>query len=1349
MSYTPPAGVINASWVGALEYTPPVNRLNSTWDGVSVRWITPSSIASFQSKSHSVVLAQHYASAVGIGIGEIGQAFIDHDTPDSYRPPQWSVDASWLGANAYTGESGAFLRVSWDSSFVTLSPAGFEALETGRPLLYGTQFAAAVGFSTFEPTLNTYALHSYEYAPPQWSLNASWVGKGEYLNPASPLNAAWALPSEAKQISLAGLDELSFGVPYLERRLEIASPAGIEPPELSNPTVRNSAVPIKPSGISAFSAGNALIWNWRQYVASRSYTASLYGEPYVQGGVKTVLAYGYQGMFFGQTLVVNTTANQEAKPKSIEWAGAGKPDVSPRSLRPTGLYAYSTGFPLVQFPPTPKGWQSSAFGYAVIEYKTKLLYPLPIDSYVTGYPDIRDRAKYIQHKSSLVTSIFGDISLKQINQRVSVSGISSLETGDWAIIYSNRRYLPAVGIGPEAIGEHGIRNKTPSFTPGEWDSAVFGSLVIGWRDRELKSSGIPNPFNQVALPSLWQTPDLKPIGIAPAAIPIHTIWPANRRIEQKGRDSYLTGSATIGFSYRVIKAEGRGIAASAYGTGRVEHYARSLSVLGSEYLGFGLAWVSRNERFIYVSGIEEPGMHRHKIGGTQHLGPEGFESTRWLTRIVPESREIYPKTFGAAYGLATIQNLTRYVPVGGITTYPEQFMHWGVAKVWNRVQVIKMPEDDEQSGLAPPSWSKWLLIENRNKIFGAQGFNASRVATPLVANTARRVIPIGVPFVSLPVHQKTGSVTHRVRLLPVEGLEPPLMSRWSVVHNKAAPLLPKGLIASQFGDSSVVNLRRSFKIQGFYSQENGYPFISYAIRELTFESRYGIAPPQVNLPVVDLWTRYIDPASITGYGVGHPSLDIFWRRITPRWTHSNSFGYAVLRNKTPEMLTRGRAADEYGDAFVRLEWRPILAEGSSTQLFGRARISDRKQQIIVSGNNYMIVSDKLTTRRIGEDPVITQYIDLRVFIRTPDGEIIESPEGHGIEIPALQVGMPDLSKGYIFPSSVNNNGDHLALGKPVVTANTIRVQPGYGELLVGEPFVSLKNRALVVGSLVDTDIKLGKPRLSPHTIYAVMEAPDQALRNHQMNRGSLKPVNTGIRIGNHKISTYLGVIKPHPIYPSGPDGTWGIGRPKLVNVLRVIEVMGVYVGRMGWVTIPGDQTILIEESIFSEEHGSHAVKRPPYIGPQTVKTSGITPPIIKINNIDHKNRTVKAASFFSQSMGASGLGSYTNMPQNLHVGFVFKNTVKGIYASGYSEPWISHKIRGLEVEGFESFASEYDYQNFQHRMRVRNIETNIKPRQNIIVAGMDGYSAGMPDFKPGLHFIRPDGNSDQHRKGAF
>lgn len=1346
MSYVPAAGAVNASWLGASWYAGPIDKLSPSW-GVGSNWITPSGIAYSAIDKPNIRIDQFFASVAGVDNLSYGVTFIDHATDYSYRPAQLTLNAAWLGAKPYGSVSGTFLRASWDNSIVALSPAGFNDSSVGYPILYGTQFANPEGFSTYVSGVKHFALYSYEYAQPQWVLDASWVGKPAYIAPTLTLNAAWALPSESKQVSITGWDSLGFGTPYLENRLSVVAPAGIAPEIIAMPLVANKAEPLRPSGISAFASGIATVWNWHQYVTPKSFLSDSYGIAFLQGGVKYATPGGISSLSIGHPVVINTTADQTAKPTSILWPGAGQPDVSPRSIQANGIYGYSTGFPLVQFPPQPKGWQSSTFGYSIVRDKTHRAYAQGIDSYQTGYPDVRDRAKYIQHNASVVTSIFGDIALKQINQKIRVDGFFSQETGDWSVVLSNKRAIPVAGFNALSFSDYTeIRNKTPSFTPLGWSSLVWGDADVGWRVRHVKPSGVPEPFNQVSLPSLWKTPDLKPSGIAPAAIPIHTIWPANRRIEQKGRDSYLSGSATIGFSYRVIRTQDRGIAASEYGQGRVEHYRRYLSVLGSEYLGFGLAWVSRNERFIYVSGIEAPGMHRHKIGGTQHLGPEGFESTRWLTRIVPESREIYPKTFGAAYGLATIQNLTRYIPVGGITTYPEQFMHWGVAKVWNRVQVIKMPEDDEQSGLAPPSWSKWLLIENRNKIFGAQGFNASRVATPLVANTARRVIPIGVPFVSLPVHQKTGSVTHRVRLLPVEGLEPPLLSRWSVVHNKAAPLLPNGLIASQFGDSAVVNLRRSFKIQGFYSQENGYPFISYAIRELTFESRYGIAPPQVNLPLVDLWTRYIDPKPITSYGVGHPSLGIFWRRITPRWTHSNSFGYALLKNKTPELLARGSATDESGNAFVRLEWRPLLAEGSSTQLFGRTRIADRKQQIVVSGNNYMIVSDKLTTRRIGEDPVITQYIDLRRFVHTPDGLPVENPDGYGIPIPERQVGNPDLSKGYIFPIGV---GDQLKVGKPTVTANTIRVQPGYGELLIGKLIVSLKNRTLKVPTIDDTEIELGKPRLSPHTIYAVLEAPEQALRNHLMRRDQLRPISTGVVVGTPKVTTYLGYITTLGIPDKGSGGAWGVGTPRLVSMRRYIDVDGFYAGRMGLLSVPGVRNILVEEPIFSEEHGSHTVKRPPYIGPQTVKTSGITAPIIKINNIDHKNRTVKAASFFSQSMGASGLGSYTNMPQNLHVGFVFKNTVEGIYASGYSEPWISHKIRGLEVEGFESFASEYDYQNFQHRMRVRNIETNIKPRQNIIVAGIDGYSAGMPDFKPGLHFIRPDGNSDQHRKGAF
>lgn len=37
----------------------------------------------------------------------------------------------------------------------------------------------------------------------------------------------------------------------------------------------------------------------------------------------------------------------------------------------------------------------------------------------------------------------------------------------------------------------------------------------------------------------------------------------------------------------------------------------------------------------------------------------------------------------------------------------------------------------------------------------------------------------------------------------------------------------------------------------------------------------------------------------------------------------------------------------------------------------------------------------------------------------------------------------------------------------------------------------------------------------------------------------------------------------------------------------------------------------------------------------------------------------------------------------------------------------------------------------------------------ISVSGLDSWKAGFPDIKNKVHFIRPDGNSDQFRKGAW
>src|SRR5690606_34885080 len=100
-------------------------------------------------------------------------------------------------------------------------------------------------------------------------------------------------------------------------------------------------------------------------------------------------------------------------------------------------------------------------------------------------------------------------------------------------------------------------------------------------------------------------------------------------------------------------------------------------------------------------------------------------------------------------------------------------------------------------------------------------------------NKARRVAARPIEPELLPEFQKTGSVTHRIRPLPLAGIESPHISGWAVVYNKAFPLKPEGILSTNFGSALVVNLRRLFNIQGFFSAENGYPFISYAIRDIS------------------------------------------------------------------------------------------------------------------------------------------------------------------------------------------------------------------------------------------------------------------------------------------------------------------------------------------------------------------------------------------------------------------------------------------------------------------------------------------------------------------------------------
>ena len=1167
------------------------------------------------------------------------------------------------------------------------------------------------------------------------------------------------------------LSKLAFGNHSARNKAQGASVAGIAPPspQFGTPYLQNKTTVLRAQGFSATVFSTAKVFNSRQYVPLGGFTAGAAGTPFVSGGLKTVVPPSLIAWGMGAAKVINTKANQTAAPAGIPWAGMGAPGVSPRMLRPSGFLGTSMGPPRVQFPPQPVGWLSSASGYPTVEYRTKRLRPLGIGAYGEGFPRVADRARKLLHAASPVTSVFGDVQVRAKNFRVTVPGLLSLEMSPWAEVRNTRRFLLAAGIAAPGLGAGtAARNKTPSLAPGGISSLQFGRvdhLVVGWRVRKIAPSGVPEPLSPLGKPVLWQTPSFTPAGIAAPVVPAPMVAHGTRALFQVGAESLRAGKPTVGFAYRVILAQDWGIDGAAWGTVRVEHERRTIELLSQGFMAFGTAWVDRGLRAIAPASIREPDMHLHQIAGTRYLGAQGFEATRWLTRIIPASREIFPQAFGAAYGLAAVQHRKRFLLPLGVTTYPEPVQHWGTARVWNLRQVVTMYED-QSSGLWPLPWPQWTAVENRNRAPRVTGFNAGRVPQPTIANRARTLAPSGVAYPILPEYQKTGMVSHRLRPLPLEGIEAPPMTRWAIVHNKARPLLPAGFAATVSGHAQVVNLRRFYRLQGFDSAWFGYPFVAPRIRELTFESRYGIQPPRIELPVVQLHARYIEPESIDQSGLGAVELRIFFRKITPRWTLRDVFGDPSLRNKTPEVRTRGRSAEEWGDALVRLQWRPVQPEGTNMELFGLTKIADRRQRLAVPGANYMVVSDKVTVRRIGAAPVVTQHIDLRKFVVGPDGSESEIDDGHGIPSPWPAMGVPDLLKGYIFHGKGGGPpNDMLAMGRPTITANGIRVEPGIFDFYVGEPFVSLKHRVVTVPTMGELVVDgtatnymgdWGKPAVSPHTIYAVLEATPQAMRNHDKDANTLHPVRSFEAFGSPRVFTWVGVVAPHGIASSGAGGTvgttWGVGQPGMYNKLQQIRPVGSLMQRLGWPTIPGPQTVLIEDAITGYAMGRPSVGRPPYVGPLYIHGAGISFQEFGQAMVDFRHRRVGPAGWFAQAMGGPTppSGNHTlYMPQNLHVGPRLPTIPAGHEATTYGLPWVSLRVRELQAQGHDSFVSEYDLQNFAKRMRVRNLDTAWGGRRFVLTQGHQSSRVGAPGVRPGAHFIRPDGDADQYRKGAF
>lgn len=1154
------------------------------------------------------------------------------------------------------------------------------------------------------------------------------------------------IAGERLSIQVAGTYQSQFGSLAIYNNARILKSNGTAFTAFGTVSVQSTKQPITVTGFVTQTFGKPTIYNLRQYVLVAGRVMGIYGTTYVQGGVKEVRISGFNAAVIPQPKVINTRADQTTSPTGIAPPTIDRPNVSPRILYPMGILPGAFGTAWVQRNPSPRGFTTDLYGTAWISHSPRYLTPGKVDAFQSGYPKIFDPTQRIYHAGSphIPGGIFGDIAIRNARRLIRVFGSDQALYGDWSNVFSNLTQVRVQSFDAAVFGNNTIWNKTPSVIPGAWDSNDFGQALISDRIRRINARGIDWPESQrFGKHILTKPPEINLRGFSPMVFGQPFISNKVRTIFAGASNHLSMGSdLVVWFRYRYVGLESKGIYSQAFATPKIEHGVRYLLAKGSDFSAIGRPTTWFRIRSITVTGIGNTFSSNHRVGGTQFVKPSGYVASLFGERIVPENQGLYGTGFNAQGFTENhrIELHTRWVRATGFLTFGIQTSdRYGTAYIWNKRQYIQH-NYDSGDGLNPGSFGQWTMIANRNRKINVSGFDASRYGYTLIDNKARPLLPSGKD------HSMIGKamVADRIRYLKPQGMEPPYLSGWGRVHNTAFVIAPLAGKHDQWGKPTVVNTRREYRwIGAFESMQFGNPMIAFRIRKLSIESRYSIAPIYMPLPKVDLYTRYIDPPGPDLSAFGGPSLHIKWNTFTPRWTHRELFGDAIVRNVTPELKQRGNNSEVFGVANLRTQWRHLPVEGYGSELLGRVNIAYRDRSISISGFNAFGFGLHKAVRT-GAPPYSLQQITLDW---DGEGPRPDDYSGKGIELPIRQVSVPSVKSNVIFAEGFVAT----RFGAAHLQSNGILLESGIQEFSIGNHFVGLKNRTIQVPTLGDLlEIEETRPRVSPHTIYAVMEAPAQAIKNHTSSRLHFVNSDGGNRPPGEVFGRVSVTNRHRTIRPSGSALNLAVSEPRVQLRKRYIKPQPFNSFRMGWhyCSDGSPQNIEQYDSSDMQSFGRPNVVSP-YYGPRTIRVGGFNANLFGVNRVEHFHRTVRASGTNMLLMGAGRSGDTPYKPQGLWVGEPKPTIPKGFNAEVFGDTRISLRVRDVTTVGFDSFISEMDISNFKGRMKVTLVKKPVVIEPKEIKPESFGLTTyGTPDIRLKTHYIRPDGNSDQYRKGA-
>lgn len=940
-----------------------------------------------------------------------------------------------------------------------------------------------------------------------------------------------------------------------------------------------------------------------------------------------------------------------------------------------------------------------------------------LSSAAFGLQSIRLYQQYARNFTIGETLLLGLPSIRLQYRQVSPSGEDFSTFGQTGTQNRNKR-VQVSGSNFSAFGTPHLELRTNYIKPTGQNFALWGVTLIQNGTRYLRPTSTNfNTFGQAKIESL------------------------RAYVRAGAYDFFTPGQPRISYKeQRVTTKQEKNF--SLWGNTLVAYGVRYIEQHSPESLAhFGMSWLSFSPRFIEPRGIFQQFPSYHRIGGSQTVKMEGFDFLRFGTRIIPESQTIRTEGFSTLFGHTEIRNNLHPIKPKGFLTAAEQIgMRFGHLTVYNATQYLN-PYHDNTSRAAGALFPdiRQHEIANRNRTIKTYGRLISVFGYADLTNKARVIKPVGMAS-PLEVEPTKTLVADGIRYINPISIEAPRISTWHNIWLSGQNKKMQGQVMSLFGMPHVQNTRRIYRFISLGEQSLfGKGMVSHAIRSICIQEGYGIAPPVIPMPEVKLGTRYVEPRSIDSVRYGWPHLAEKFTKIAPRWMHVERVGEPIIRNLTPEIKPWRINSMEFGQAYIGLYTRYIKPEGLNAQIFGRARISDRKQNVDL--RSYGI-----------QPPTITK---LHKIERIGAGQLLP----HVIYPPSIttqnfetdQNKLHQIRQNVLRPESEN---PMTLFGDTRIHANSIRVEPGYWEILMGRPLVEYKNRKVYVDSTDCDFLSIGKPRMSPHTIWAVVEAPEQAKANHVQSNiplhyvdGRTESGNTkypGIEIGTPRISH-----KNRRINPTGYLA-FGVGRSAIYNVVSKIEPKGWSSLRLGVLGPIGTQHIGFRPKDPMTQWGLPELNSIIHYDGK-LKPVGLTLTEIGKPSIDFYHRTIKLTGLDSMAMGASMQDDQPYMWQGLRVGNHVPTQVGDLDALSFGDAWISYRVREAVVQG-DDFAQvgEYEPGKFNLKMTIRNAKQREYPRTQQVLMKSDGLSLfGTPDSKLKLHFIRPDGNSDNFRKGGL